>query len=147
MWARPLSEIFDRVIAYEPIQENYECLKQNALGATSLMLAVGDRPAPVKMGVHGANFGHVDEGGDREAFMVPLDLIMSEGVDFIKIDVDGSELLVLEGGKRIIAEQRPVICIEAKEHRTEIEQVLRSYGYRRVYQRKPDEVWVSDRRR
>jgi len=36
-------------------------------------------------------------------------------LDFIKIDVEGSELFVLQGGKQIITKFRPVILVEISE--------------------------------
>ena len=38
-----------------------------------------------------------------------------EPVGFLKIDVEGHELAVLEGGRELIARQRPVILLEAEE--------------------------------
>jgi FkbM family methyltransferase len=41
-----------------------------------------------------------------------LDTCTPHRVDFIKIDVEGSELLVFKGAKRILSEDRPVILVE-----------------------------------
>jgi FkbM family methyltransferase len=142
VWADKLSVLFDRVFAYEPIDLNYECLVKNAPAAVTFKLAVGDKPKAVNMGLHGAHFGHVG-GDEQEALMIPLDMLSSLDIDFIKIDVDGSEPQVLVGGERVITEQKPVICIEAKDNRTEIGNILRSYGYERVYHVSPDEIWIS----
>lgn len=43
---------------------------------------------------------------------VPLDSIISEHVDFIKIDVEGMEMELLKGAERIIKESSPIILIE-----------------------------------
>jgi FkbM family methyltransferase len=43
---------------------------------------------------------------------LPLDDLVAARVDFIKIDVEGMELEVLAGAKRVIAESRPKIMIE-----------------------------------
>jgi len=43
---------------------------------------------------------------------VSLDSIITEHVDFIKIDVEGMEMELLKGAKRIIEESNPVILIE-----------------------------------
>jgi FkbM family methyltransferase len=65
-------------------------------------------------------------------------LCLREGIDrlqFIKIDVEGAELQVLEGGKQVIADSRPVMLIEVEARHTA------------RYQRTPDEVtaWMFDR--
>jgi FkbM family methyltransferase len=41
-----------------------------------------------------------------------LDSCISHRVDFIKIDVEGSEFLVFKGAQRILSEDRPVILVE-----------------------------------
>jgi FkbM family methyltransferase len=41
-----------------------------------------------------------------------LDSCVSHRIDFIKIDVEGSEPLVLRGAERIISEDRPIILLE-----------------------------------
>ena len=41
-----------------------------------------------------------------------LDTCIPHRVDFIKIDVEGSELLVFKGAQRILSEDRPVILVE-----------------------------------
>lgn len=65
-------------------------------------------------------------------------LCVREGIDrlqFIKIDVEGAELQVLEGGKQVIADSRPVMLIEVEARHTA------------RYQRTTDEVtaWMFDR--
>jgi FkbM family methyltransferase len=41
-----------------------------------------------------------------------LDTCISHRVDFIKLDVEGSELLVFQGAERILAKDRPLILVE-----------------------------------
>ena len=45
--------------------------------------------------------------------VVRLDDVIAEPVGFIKIDVEGHELAVLEGAERILREHRPVLLVEA----------------------------------
>jgi FkbM family methyltransferase len=61
--------------------------------------------------------GRSQMGGTREEQYVPtlrLDTLLSSmpRPDFIKIDVEGAELMVLEGASKIICEIRPVFYIE-----------------------------------
>lgn len=44
-----------------------------------------------------------------------IDIIASDNVGFIKIDVEGHELSVLRGAKRIIVRDRPSMIIELEE--------------------------------
>lgn len=64
----------------------------------------------------GGNFGglalrDVTEG--ESVACVPLDAWNMDDVDFIKIDVEGMELDVLEGGRETIQRCRPVLSVEA----------------------------------
>jgi FkbM family methyltransferase len=65
------------------------------------------------------------QGSDGLTFsceIVKLDDVISEKVSFLKIDVEGAELFVLQGAKRILRESRPVILFEALDQTQE-------YGY------------------
>ena len=60
------------------------------------------------------NFGGVAMGGDRGR-EVPLETIDGLGLAalaFVKIDVEGMELAVLEGGARTIRTHRPILFVE-----------------------------------
>ena len=48
----------------------------------------------------------------------------------LKVDVEGAEALLLQGGRRLLAESRPKILIEVYEHNAlEVGQVLKAHGY------------------
>ena len=83
-------------------------------------------------------------GGESQVCLVPLDkaignLIVLEGrFDFLKVDVEGMELLVLHGGRELIREFRPVIYCEVNRGRLaewncspeKLMAYLRSKGYK-----------------
>lgn len=46
--------------------------------------------------------------------LVRLDDVIGEPVGFVKIDVEGHELAVLEGAERILREHRPVLLVESE---------------------------------
>lgn len=61
--------------------------------------------------------------------------------DFLKIDVEGAELLVLRGAAGLLAQARPLVLLEMKEAtlaaagtgKGEIQEFLWQYGYRAAY--------------
>jgi len=66
--------------------------------------------------------------------LLRMDDIVEEPVGFVKIDVEGHEREVLDGGSRIIARDKPTFLIEIEErHRTgsvsEVSRLLQGRGY------------------
>ncbi|MFP3423286.1 FkbM family methyltransferase, partial [Bacillus sp. SIMBA_161] len=63
-----------------------------------------------------------------------LDSIDTKNVRFIKIDVEGTELDVLDGARRTIARDRPLLLMELlagayADSTSSIEKICRTYGY------------------
>ena len=105
-----------RVIAYEPIPANVETLKANLqLNSISNVLvrpvALGAAGGRQKINVNGGN-GVVGEG-HLEIPVVRLDDDLDPGVavHLLKVDVEGSDLDMLRGASRAIA-QRPLVALE-----------------------------------
>ena len=76
---------------------------------------------------HGVpELGGAHRGSDGATFncqVVRLDDVIVTNVSFMKIDVEGAELLVLRGAERILRESQPVILFEAGGHTS-------TYGYK-----------------
>jgi len=68
-----------------------------------------------------------------------MDEMMFPWLDVLKIDVEGAELKVLEGGKNTIDTCSPIICLErcvfnqGNEGKEAINNWLIEMGYSRVY--------------
>ena len=64
-------------------------------------------------------YGDAGAAGSEEVPVETLDALAQrlglERVDFIKIDVEGAELKVLNGGQSVLATSRPILLIEANE--------------------------------
>ena len=62
---------------------------------------------------HGVNKGGIGLGsGGQKVTMTTIDALGLPGLDYMKIDVEGAEGLVIQGGKKTIAKYKPIICFE-----------------------------------
>jgi len=108
-WTGPEGKVF----AFEPLAHNMKILHENlrlnsAANVTCRSVAVGSAPGKVKITTHpnGTIFTKKPPRG-QSGVEVPLvrldDEFGSTRVDFLKIDVEGFELEVLKGARRIMA--------------------------------------------
>lgn len=85
-----------------------------------------------------AHGGRSQSGGRRDTLLVPtitLDAMLDElpAPTFVKIDVEGAELSVLRGAKRLLSEIRPVIYVEVgRDKEEQCRSVFASAGYATV---------------
>lgn len=111
IWSRELTKHFSKVIAFEPVGELVDRIDCEV---AIVHAALGDCHGEVMMkpGTENNGQSHVAEIGER-ARMVPLDFY-TQGltVDFIKLDVEGYELMALKGAQETILRCRPAIMVE-----------------------------------
>ena len=117
LWARGLTDIFERVICFEPNEERASLIALNAPKVLTIQqVALGSREMRVAMieppGDSGG--GRIDRGATGTIPMVLLDSYGLSEVDFIKIDVEGYELDVLKGAAETLKNNSPVIILEQK---------------------------------
>ena len=110
------------VLAFEPHPQLAEALRRAFAGGRARVLetACGAETGTMRFGGH----QHV-EGSRRAvdgAFEVPVarldDLVPSavaQALDFVKIDVEGGELAVIEGATRLLGDAEPLIMVEIKD--------------------------------
>ena len=144
---RKMLEYFDRVVAWEPVKSNYECLLKNVdLARVCVrMRAVGEKwggsglrnPSPENSGAWELH------DGAMLAYVTPLDLCVIGGVHpgLVKIDVQGSEVAVLRGGEEMFRQARPVIIIEANDN-DGVSALLEDWGARKVGFKRRDQIWA-----
>ena len=143
-----------RVIAFEPGQVAYARLMDNIAlnpfrNITTFNLAVTDREGEAALHLAAGTadgcaslYGAGPEVTAREICRtVSLDGFAPShalpGPDFIKIDVEGAELFVLQGAREILSVSRPLVLVELKAktlaasgtNKHDIQELLAGYGY------------------
>ena len=100
------------VIAIEPMKKNYDLLlrniKMNNLSkkVIPINIGLGDCDGDLKFKYNGALSGYSNDGGIGEVVKVKK---MESIIDFahlIKVDVEGFEIKVLNGGEKVLNDQR-----------------------------------------
>ena len=133
LWAMWLTGAFDVVHAFEPVPAHAALFERNvdmgkaklhrvALGRESGSISITvplEQTGGAHVATRGGNpGGKYNPGGASETWhgvpMVTLDSLGIEDVDLIKIDVEGFELPVIDGGRETIGRWRPNIVIEQK---------------------------------
>ncbi|MDB4860045.1 FkbM family methyltransferase [Alphaproteobacteria bacterium] len=135
LWARELSNFFDHTICFEPNSKCIKYLEKNVNINRSKIYNVGVGSENKQMNL----FTPINSGGSsfinetvigfnkdgskiygefsKSVFKQPTQIVTIDSynfnnVDFIKIDVQGFELEVLQGAFKTLIENNPVICIE-----------------------------------
>lgn len=108
IWTNHLVDRFEYVIAFEPT-DRADLITDKA---KVYKLAVGDKIGLVKMrdGTQNTGQTHVVQGD--EVNIITIDSLELDGVDFIKIDVEGMEFEVITGSINTITKYSPAIMIE-----------------------------------
>jgi FkbM family methyltransferase len=159
-----------RVYAFEPQKKMFDLLKFNVKNHNSLNIEVFNCAVGHKLGITtldtkihepegdvdlsydpntSSNLGGVGFGpGGESVNVVSIDSLQLEICDFIKIDVEGAENLVILGGHATIKRFRPLIFFESNHTKMTPEtltamgiyealpsatQMLRNLGYSRIF--------------
>jgi FkbM family methyltransferase len=145
------------VYSFEPILDTFEILqavitKAHLSNVCSFNAALGAQPAEHEMvipdlggftGYYWAHLARTGDSGQRETVKVLTldDLWKSnsiDGLDFIKCDVEGGELEVIQGGLELVRSRLPGWLLEvSRETSDAVFSMLKSIGYRAfVYDRR-----------
>ena len=141
------SEIFNKVVAFEPNPNTYELLQFNTRSKTNVStfcLGLGDEIGTFHLTLTPTNLGscYISEEPDDVLNHIPvsvdrLDNIMdnSEKIGLIKIDAEGFEEKIINGGYKIIKKHRPIIVFEQLEREIEngsspVISQIRQLGYK-----------------
>jgi len=112
------------VVAFEVNPRAYVCLQHNTkylpqvLPIKTGLSNVEDKVTLVELNNSGAAYLSSDKSKTKVP-VTTLDSYEFEDVDFMKIDVEGYEVKVLEGAIKLIEDSRPVILIEVNRYTLE----------------------------
>lgn len=142
--------------AFEPVPPTFQTLSRNlalnGLGDTVRLNNIGLADKPGVLTMHLPDFSgsgaaslmdlHPDETSVRhEVSVVTLDSYCQDngvaGVDLVKCDVEGAELMVVQGGAGVLSSSRPIILLELLRkwsapfgyHPNDVITLLKGWGY------------------
>jgi FkbM family methyltransferase len=141
-----------RVVAFEPVPETFAALQENIQlnhleNVTLECTAVGEQEGTLSLFCDSAQelswtpsvAAYSVHGNDLRRISVPvqsLDGYLQKSnlhPKVVKIDVEGAELAVLRGARKMLRETRPVVLVEIHDlgpaHRTEVTRLLDACDY------------------
>lgn len=117
-WSKPLTKKFKRVIAFEPMQQVYECLELNTQGLNVDIhkFALGEQNSTVNIIYNEENTGastvdtsSYDNGNIK---IKTLDSLNLPKFGLLKVDCERFDLHVLKGAEQTILKYKPIIVVE-----------------------------------
>jgi len=119
LWAKPLTEKFKHVIAFEPLKQVYSCLERNVYGLPVDVHrhALGNIDGKVQMIFDSVNTGNsfVSEVGTGSIDIKRMDNLDLPKFGLLKIDCERHELQVIQGAVDTITKYKPIIVCEQHE--------------------------------
>ena len=116
LWTVPLSKEFNKVIAFEPMQQVYECLLENTKELNNVILnnfALGSESKNLNMVFNPENTGNsYIDGTPGNIKVKKLDDSFMPKFGLIKIDCERHELEVLKGAVNTLLKYKPIVVVE-----------------------------------
>ena len=126
-WSRIMSRSFKSVLAFEAASDTYDCLVWNMDNANCANVyprykALGDRPGRVRITLDGdeanqqrQNTGARHAAPGDEVDVITIDSLELGDLDFLKLDIEGSEPAALRGARGTLLRCKPVVLFEDKK--------------------------------
>lgn len=146
LWAKPLSKKFNRVFAYEPLEQVYTCLERNVNQSKVYInkFALGSTNNKVNMVYDHINTGgsYVSEVGTGSIDIKRMDDLNLPKFGLLKIDCERHELEVLKGAMDTILKYKPIIVCEQQADTDECAGLfLKSFGAREITNVRKDYIF------
>ncbi len=140
-----------KVLCYEPNPIAYDCLYRNLgnkPGCFPMPFFLSNKQAEYQIVNENKNFGMAyGKKSDNGILSKSIDELNLEKLNFLKIDVEGMELEVLQGGIETISKHSPVMFIEINEttlerNNSSKEKIFKfldklKYSYKNIYPGQP----------
>jgi FkbM family methyltransferase len=151
------SKYFTEVIAFEPVSQNFNCLKINCSKFSNTKLnhcGLGDTEGKLIISIphdstNCGEFSLIDFTNYKDTLIqesIDIKKLDSFNLspDLIKIDTQGYEINVLRGAEETILKHKPVILAECetKKQFNEINLFLSHLGYIFFTSDKKDKIWI-----
>lgn len=149
-WTELLAGKFQWVSAFEPVDPAFKSLEARMSKHANVdcyNTALLDSERAEEFTINHVGFAQRKAGEQRNVVFngLPLDRYNLGDVDFIKLDVDGSEHDVLTGALKTIERWKPVIFVEVKlMSANEASRLRDMIGYRMMKKFRIDELWVPN---
>ena len=155
LYAFQYSKIFENVYTFEPEELNHFCLRTNLEGIENIHInncALGNEKSTISLNINRKNCGNhsVNLNNDGTIPLLTIDSFKIENVDLIHLDLEGFELYALQGAKKTIKRNKPVIVLETNSFCEnynytieELEEYLSDIGYKRLIKWPDDRIYVS----
>ena len=146
LWAKPLTEKFKRVIAFEPLEQVYMCLESNVqnLNVEIYKHALGNVNDKIEMIYDSENTGgsFVSKVGVGNITIKRMDDLDLPKFGLLKIDCERHELEILQGAIDTILKYKPIIVCEQQADTNECAGTyLKSFGAREITNVRKDYIF------
>lgn len=103
---------YNKIYLFEPIKTNMEQAKTNLIEENVEFLELGLSDFSGKAAFNSdESSSKISEEGNMELNIDYIDNIFKKKVDFIKLDIEGSELNAIDGASKLIARSKPILAI------------------------------------
>jgi len=148
MWTRFLMRDFQHVKCFEPNPVFIQCWKKNIPADKNAVLHEVGLGAEETTASFGRPLAQMLQREPGDIKIVTLDSFELTNIDFIKIDVDGYENLLLKGARETLSNNDCVINIEMKKYKRrktfdKSKRILSKLGYKKQIRTRSEEVWTK----
>ena len=148
LWPRRMSEVFERVITFEPDAISHACLRRNTFDRANVQIraeALGE--AIARCSVQHRSLGSHQVTAGISVPMTTVDALGLDDVDLLQLDIEGYEWHALMGAVETIRRCRPQIQVELRGFTEKygssdaaVQTLLASLGYREVTRQAGNDV-------